>query len=289
MTSGPIHIVTDGTVRFPAGTDVGRYPLTIAPASLRHGARSLPITPDTQLDDVRDLFGDPEPIPSLEAPSPRQLAEIYAELQGRSEQILSLHTSSSLTRAYDNARGASQQFLGRANIQVIDSQTISYGLGLMVTAAGQAILRGASFEEVVRVVRGMVPRMYMVFFLDDLLYLEHNRLVSRSQAILGNMLGLIGFLTLEEGKIVPMEKVRSRVRALEKLVEFVSEFAAVEHLGVLRSTEVSDDETAALLERLQQVHPRIPIGIASYGPAVATYVGFRGLGLIVLEAGDGGR
>jgi DegV family protein with EDD domain len=183
-----------------------------------------------------------------------------------------------------NARAASQQFLGRCNIQVIDSQTISFGLGLLVQAGIEAAARDEEFDDIIRVVRGMIPRLYTVFFLDDMVYLERNKLVSRSQAVLGNMLGVIPFLTMEEGKIVPMEKVRSRSRALEKLVEFVSEFSTVDSLALLQGRAEPTEETALIAERLQAIHPHTPIILGSYSPSLATFIGPDSLGVVVLEA-----
>jgi fatty acid-binding protein DegV len=115
-------------------------------------------------------------------------------------------------------------------------------------------------------------------------YLERNRLVSRSQAILGNMLGVIPFVTMEEGQVVPMEKVRSRSRAIEKMVEFVAEFASVDHIALMQNTATPGEETEMVLERVRLIHPHAPINVIGYGPSVATLVGLNGLGMVVLES-----
>src|SRR3989304_5529946 len=80
---------------------------------------------------------------------------------------------------------------------------------------------GSPEDEVVRIVRGMVPRLYLVVFVADLTYLERSGLVTRSQALLGNMLGILPFLTMEDGKLGPRGKGRSRPRAVGKVVGFV--------------------------------------------------------------------
>ena len=134
----------------------------------------------------------------------------------------------------------------------------------------------------------MIPRLYTVFFLDDMAYLERNHLVSRSQAILGNMLGVIPFLTIEDGRIVAMEKVRSRTRALEKLLEFVTEFSTVEHLALLHSQSQLNEETRQVVERLQGMHPGTPLSVLTYGPSLATFVGPNALGIVVLETEEEG-
>ena len=199
------------------------------------------------------------------------------------DQIVSIHASSKLSPTVANARAASQQFLGRCNIQVVNSQSLSVGLGLLVQAASEAVAAGKEFDDVVRIVRGMVPRLYLVLFVDDLMYLERSGLIARSQAVLGNMLGIIPFLTMEDGKLIPMEKVRSRPRALEKLVEFVGEFSDLEHLAILQSTPEMTDDSQLVAERLRAMHPDTPVSITSYGPSVATYIGLNSLGVVALE------
>jgi DegV family protein with EDD domain len=222
--------------------------------------------------------------PTTEVPPQEEIVTLYANLQSGADQILSLHTSSGLSEMVTNASAASQHFLGRVDIQVIDSQSASIGLGWLVQAAAEAAARGDSLETLVRIVRGMIPRLYMVFFLDDLTYLEQNGLISRSQAILGNMLGIIPFLTMEEGRMIPMEKVRSRPRAIEKLIEFVCEFADVEHLAILQSSRRPTQESLSIMDRLRSYHPKARINTVCYGPSLSTFVGFNSLGVAVLEA-----
>jgi len=277
------RIVTDSSVRFSSPDLLSRHPVTLAPVTIRRGEEIFEDHPATELADAWRLFEGGDLPPVSEPTSVEGFVRLYEGLQRESTQIVSIHTSSGLSRAFENARQASQQFLGRCNVQVIDSQTLSIGLGLLVQSAAEAAAQGAEFEELVRVVRGMIPRLYTVFFLDDMAYLERNGLVTRSQAILGNMLGVIPFLTMEDGKIVPMEKVRNRPRAVEKLVEFVSEFSEVDALAVLQNTSVPGEETRLVLERLHALHPRTDIQITSYGPSAATFVGLNSLGVVVLE------
>jgi len=99
----------------------------------------------------------------------------------------------------------------------------------------------------VRTVRGLVPQIYIVFFSENLEYLERGGRIGHAQALLGTMLGIRPFLTLEEGEIRPMEKVRTREEALEKLVEFVSEFDTVEQLYIIRGSLTPREEIDVLL------------------------------------------
>jgi DegV family protein with EDD domain len=279
-----IRIVTDSSVRFLNPDNNHHHLISLVPTTIRFEDQAVEDRPDLLLNDVRARFEAEAGRAYADPPSVEQLIEVYSRLQKETDEIVSIHTSAGINSGFRNAVKASEGFRGRCEIQVIDSTSMSAGLGLLTSTAAAAAEAGSSLEDVVRVVRGVIPRLYIVFFLDDLAYLERNGLVSRSQAILGNMLKVLPFLTIEHGRLIPMEKVRTRIRAQEKLIEFVTEFSDIEQLGILHSTPEPDEEALLVAERLEALYPATPIRYVNYGPAAATYVGLNGLGLVVLES-----
>jgi len=279
-----IHIVTDSSVRFLDLENSHHDLISLVPTTVRFEDQAVEDRPDLLLGEVRSRFEADPGKAYADPPSVEQLVSVYSRLQDETDEIVSIHTSVGINATYRNAVKASEGFRGRCDIQVIDSTSLSAGLGMLVSRAAAAAEAGSSLEDVVRVVRGIIPRLYVVFFLDDLAYLERNGLVSRSQAILGNMLHIFPFLTVEHGRLIPMEKVRTRIRAQEKLIEFVTEFSDIERLGILHSTTEPDEEALSVAERLEALYPDTPISYVNYGPALATYVGLNGLGLVVLES-----
>ena len=277
-------IVTDSTVRFSIRGFLERYPISIAPLTIRRGRNSFVEAAKNNPRDLDLLFSGDDVLPVAEPPSQDTFARLYDKLRRDTDQILSIHTSSLINPVAANAHEASQQYLGRCDIQVIDSQSISVGLGLLVQAAADAVAQGEEFDEIIRIVRGMIPRLYAIFAVDNLAYLEHNQMITRSQAILGSMLGVIALLTIEDGKIIPMEKVRTRARAIEKMVEFASEFSSVEHIAILQNSLRTADESRTLKDRLRALYRNTQITITEYGPSVATYVGPMSMGVVILEA-----
>ncbi|MFQ5922183.1 MAG: DegV family protein [Anaerolineales bacterium] len=280
-----IHIVTDSSVRF-LNPENNSDLIRLVPTTVQFEDQPVEDHPDLLLSEVRNRFEADLGKAFADPPSIEQLVEVYSRLQDETDEIVSIHTSAGISSSFRNAVRASEGFRGRCDIQVIDSTSLSAGLGLLASAAAVAAESGSSLEDVVRVVRGIIPRLYTVFFLDDLAYLERNGLVSRSQAILGNMLNVFPFLTVEHGRLIPMEKVRTRIRAQEKLIEFVMEFSHIEQLGILHSTTEPDQEALSVAERLEALYPDTPISYVNYGPALATYVGLNGLGLVVLESDE---
>jgi DegV family protein with EDD domain len=152
---------------------------------------------------------------------------------------------------------------------------------MLVTAAAQAAESGANVDEVVRLVRGMIPRIYIAFFSDTLEYLERGGRIRKAQAILGGMLNIKPLLILEDGDIVALEKVRTRAKAVEKLVEFIIEFTHIERMVILHST--TPDDVNLLIEQLNLALPNLEMRVELYGPSLGTHLGPGALGVVVYE------
>lgn len=283
MRISNIHVVTDASACL-ADAQIWNHPnLSAVSATVRRAGEARPERPGAALREYRDMFTDHQNPGFLDPPSEGKFADVYRRQCLERASVISIHSSPAVVSGLAAARAAADQFRGRCDIEVINSQTMSFGLGLMVEAALQGIDNGWSYERIVRVVRGMIPRVYVVFFLEDLFHLERHGLITRSQAILGNMLGVLAFLTMEDGRLIPMEKVRSRPRALEKMVEFVGEFSDLERIAVLIPEKSSPDDAHWIEERLDYLTPRTKLVLCDYGPSGAALAGTNGLGVVVLE------
>jgi DegV family protein with EDD domain len=277
-----VYVVTDSTAQLDPelAEELG---VTVVPLEISFGSQKFLEGIDLTTEEFfRRVAHTPE-LPTAVAPSVEEFLEVYATLNRSTDQILSLHVSSKLNQTCANARHAADNFLGRCEIIVLDSLTISLGLSILVEAAARTAQEGAVLDEVVRLVRGMIPHIYAVFFTDALDYLERDQHLSKSQSILGTMLSIRPFLAVEEGEIIPMEKVRTREKAVDKLLEFVSEFARVEQIAVVQSPNRSAKDARLLLDRLQSSFPTYQFDTITYGPTLGTYIGPQSLGLIVYE------
>lgn len=275
-----VKIVTDSTADMPPQV-VDELGITIVPLTIQLGQKTLRDSVDiTPADFVQRMSRTTTP-PTTIAPTQRQFEDLYNELIKGGNEIVSIHVSSKLSQTYRNASRAALPLLGRSKISVIDSQLITVGLGMLVTAAGRAAAQGASLEEVVKLVRGMIPRIYIGFFVETLDYLERGGRIGKAQALLGNMLNIKPLLILEEGEIVALEKVRTRAKAIEKLVEFITEFTHIQKMVVLHGNTPQD--VATLIEQTNLLMPNLDISVDHYGPTMATHVGTDALGVVVYE------
>lgn len=280
---GRVQIVTDSAAHFmdpaiPAQLGIRVLPLIIkfGPATFRDGV-------DLTTDEFFERLLKNTHHPFYYAPPVDEFRAVYADILRSTDQILSIHMSDKLGRVVSHARTAAADYLGRSKIIVVDSATTSVGLGILVEAAARAAQQGQPLDEIVRLMRGMIPHIYTVFFTHSLDCLEHSGRIGKSQAILGTMLGIKPFLTIEDGQINPIEKVRTRERAIDKLVEFVAEFTRIERITILRGADTLTEDTRLLLERLALNCPRYTYPVMHYGPALGCDIGPDGLGIVVYE------
>jgi DegV family protein with EDD domain len=277
-----VRVVTDSTAQLDAEL-VRELGVITVPLEISFGAQTFREGVDLTVEEFFRRATHSSVLPKASAPSVEEFRQVYAAASRSTDQILSLHVSSQLNETCIHARSAADFFLGRCEIEVIDSGTISLGLSILVDAAARAAVEGAALDDVVRLVRGMIPHVYAVFFTDTLDYLERDHHLTESQAMLGTMLSIKPFLALEEGEIIPMEKVRTHDKVIDKLIEFVSEFSSIEKIAIVQSPSRAGKDARVLLDRLQSNYPGYEFDTITYGPTLGTYIGPFSLGLIVYE------
>ena len=279
-----IQLITDGTAYLSA-------------ARLRElGIISLPIVAqangrnfmyDQQTDGHIDLLAELEQSRSpveIVGPSPDDFRAVFERTLYRTNRMLLILSSSHLSPVMRNARIAARDFMGRCDITVLDSQTMSVGLGLLVEKAGELLQQGdLSLPDVVKLIRGMIPRIYVVMISHTLDYIYNSGKLSAMQAILGAMLKIHPFLVIEDGDIIPQEKSRKPERALDKLVEFASEFSRISQLVIFQSGAQPTEEALLLKTRLEQIMLNRDFPIITYDPILASHIGPEGVGMVIYE------
>jgi DegV family protein with EDD domain len=204
------------------------------------------------------------------------------------DSILSIHVTQTMSAACANARAAAQQLLGRCTVHVLDSMTASLGLGFLVELAAQQVDSAASLDDLARIVRKQTARVYSMFYTETLDYLQRSGLLSESHTTLGEMLGIKPLVTIEDGQLVATEKVRTRVQAVDKLIEFVGEFdPATDRLVIVHHSagpHASLGEPARTLQNrlTNELHwPTVPT--VPYNPSLGTFLGPDATGVVIYQ------
>jgi DegV family protein with EDD domain len=276
-----VKIVTDSSVLLPKPDLIEELGIEVVPLIVRAGEQSYPErvqAPDEPT--LRKMIQNSKLV-SIEAPTVGQARRTFERLGRTTDTIVCVHTSGALNDIAEVMQQAAQSYAGRQRIVVLDTATTSVGLGLIVEAAAKVAAEGAPLSEIVRTVRGMIPHMYALFFSDSLDYLEAWGRLGPAQTFLGTMLGVKPLATMEDGDLLPVEKVRNYQRAVDKLYDFIIEFSRIEQMYLVQHE--FETEAAQLLERLELIYPGREFPVVGYGPSLAVHIGPKALGVIVYE------
>jgi len=286
---GKVRIVTDSSAQFLDPTVVDRYGITVVPHTILLGSRAFREGIDIEPQAFFQLVRQTEFPARLMAPSADDFTAVFKRLNRETDQILAITMSRHMSQAWENALRASKALLGRCDIVPLDSTTTSVGLALLVEQAAQAAEDGATLDDIVHLIRSLLPHVYSVFYVDSLTYLRHNNLLSEAQVLLGTMLDIKPFLTIENGELIAMEKVRSQAQAIEKLIEFVAEFSELQHLVILTNALLPAERTRLLLEHLAMEFPDRSFPQVLYQPSLVALIGPDGYGVVVQEEAEAGE
>jgi DegV family protein with EDD domain len=274
------RIITDSTA-YLTPDQVAQQEITVLPVDIYLGDQKIRVGSDHNVKQLFQRMAADQAQTTKAVIPPSAFEEAYSQLGRQTDQILVIVGSSKLSSGFAAAKSVANAFLGRCRIAVLDTMATSWGLGLLVEAAAKAAEAGQSLDEIVRLVRGMLPHIYVVLFVERLDYLEKGNRIGPAQALLGTMLSIKPLLIMEEGEIVPLEKVRTRTNAIEKLADFVAEFASIEQVVIMQSP--MGNGTELLVENLNLILPGRSFPVIEYDAVLACHLGPDAMGVTVYE------
>lgn len=284
--AGKVRIVTDSSASFEDPNFVDDYEITVVPLNVHFGNQAYQEGIDIGAEEVFTRVNHTNEIPRISAPPADVFESVYQSLGKTTDQICVLVSSAQFTKAHEHAQMARSSLLGRCDIAVIDSMTTSLGLGYLVQTIAEAAHRGSNLDEVVRIARSIVPRLYSIYYVDTLEYIRQAGLIGATQATLGTMLEIKPLLTIENGKLIAMEKARTHSQAIDKMVEFVTEFTYISKLGILQNTLQITDQTRMLQDRLALEFARLQYPLMLYEPLLLSVIGPNAMGMAIMEGID---
>ena len=219
-------------------------------------------------------------------PSTQEFVRYYTRLGRDYDSIVVLTLSSLVNPTMSHALAASEQYSNGAPVEVIDSQTTAIGLGMLVQIAAQAAAQGASLKEIDRCLRASIPRVYLLLCIPELTYLAQSGHMDYAQAWVGEMLGILPIFTFEDGRLVPMEKVRTPRHLFEAFQDFLGEFDSPAQIALVNSSGRGSLRTSPLRQFVLDTFPETLFSEHSIQPHLAALFGPRSIGLVVLESPD---
>jgi DegV family protein with EDD domain len=278
-----ICILTDSAVQFSQPGFAGRNDVRVIsydvhlrsqvyPDGEGYKATSLPPTVPENLN------------PRLVPPDSEKLLQIFLNLSFHYQDIIAIFTSSELSSLFSHAEKAAAAAKSQVPVTLIDSQTTSVGLGLLVQLAAESAAHGLNATEIERRVRKAVPRVYTLISASGLSYLSEAGFIDLAQATVGEMLNLIPIFSLEEGKLSSIEKARNLRGVMDFFQEFLGEFDHLQHIALIQGASPYNHESHILREHAQDHFPKTSFSEHTINLPLATLVGPRSLALIIMES-----
>lgn len=228
-----IRVVTDSTCDLPPDI-IEKYQVKVVPIYINIGKQEYLDGIDITRQEFYQKLPDLPEHPTTAVPSPLKFKAIYDSLaEEGAEDILSIHISQALSAMVNVARTAAQETISAA-VHVIDGHQLSIGTGFLVETAAQMASVGHSVKEIIEALQSQIKRTRVFAALDTLEFLKRSGRMNHWMSSLGSLLQIKPILTMFDGK-PENEKVRTRERALHRLVEMLSAAAPFERVALLHT------------------------------------------------------
>jgi DegV family protein with EDD domain len=236
-TLAHVRIVTDSTADL-SPQEADRLGVTVVPLTVFFGSRGYLDGVDLSPPQFYDMLAASTTFPTTMPPDAERMYAAYAQLAASgATAIVSLHISSRLSETVTAARDAARRMDPRVPVAVIDTGQASVGMLPAVRFAAQMAQWGAPLDAIKAEVRGILDRTRVYFVVDTLEYLQRGGRIGRAQRLLGTLLDAKPLLTVTDGEVAPVETVRSRQRAHERLAELVQGWGPLAEVYVGQTTD----------------------------------------------------
>ena len=273
-----VAIVTDSTAYIPDNL-VKEYSISVAPQVLIWGEETYEDGIDIYPNEFYNRLANTEVMPSTSQVTPRSFDKIFSDLLAKEFEILAILLSDKLSGTISSAVQIKEELPG-APIEIFDSQTVAMSLGFQVLHAARAAADGASLVECKQVAEKVRDHVGVVFAVDTLEFLHRGGRIGGASRFLGSALNLKPILEVKDGKIEAIERVRTRKKSLNRLIELVEErLSGVEpvriaslHANALSDAQFLLDTSIAKFNPIETVFSEV-------SPVVGTHAGPGTVGL----------
>ncbi|HZU76403.1 MAG TPA: DegV family protein [Dehalococcoidia bacterium] len=276
-----LRIVTDSTADLDAD-EAASLGIAVVPLTVFFGDEAFLDRVEIAPEAFYQRLVSSKVFPRTSQPSPARFEETYRKLaEEGADQIVSIHISSRLSGTLNAARVAAGRAPSGCEVVAVDSMSVAGGLGTMARRAAQVAADGGRAEAARRAAEAMIPRHRISILLDTLEYLHKGGRIGRARAMLGGLLNVKPIVRLQDGEVGPGERVRSRIRGIERIYDSVVQLDDLEEVIVQHTG--SEAEAEALAARLRAALPNVPVDLRWIGPVVGAYVGPHGIGAVSVQ------
>ena len=274
-----VAIVTDSTAYLP-GEAVARFGIDVVPLSVAVGDQVLTEGADVSPAEVAHALQRRVRV-TTSRPTPEAFAAVYRSAAARgAEAVVSLHLSAEFSGTYEAAVLAAQD--APLPVRVVDTRMVAMALGYCVLTAAETALAGGTLDEVAAAAEKRAAATAGFFYVDTLEYLRRGGRIGAARALLGSALAVKPLLHLEDGRIQPLEKVRTSSRAIARLEEIAIQQAGTAEVDVTVHHLVAAERAEGIAERLRERIPGLrELYVGEVGAVIGAHVGPGLLAVVV--------
>jgi DegV family protein with EDD domain len=265
-----VRIVTDSTSDLPPeiAQELG---IIVVPAYVHFGSQSYRDGVDITSEQIFERMLSGSVHPTTSSPAPGDFADVYNRLSGETDEIVCLTVTSKQSAIYEAAMTGKQSFKGKSRVEVIDSQSVTMGLGLMAMLAAREARDGKTIDDVLDVVRSAIPRTHGMATLDTIKHVLKGGRLGRGGGLLGSLVKVKPLLEIKDGWIRLCGVTRTRSVGMERVCQYVTRHLPIEEVAVVHSNALREAEGMA--ERIRSISPQNRPVIAKLGSALGVHAG----------------
>ena len=274
-----VAVVTDSTADLPTAVQE-RLGVVVVPLIINWDGKTYRDKLDLNHAEFYRRLRTSKSLPRTGAPSLAAFEAVFREQLKQHDAVVSLNLAGRLSGTYEVARRAAESVDPR-HIAVIDSGSVSVCLGWLAEMAATLARAGAALGDIVERLEEARGRLRILALLETLEFLQRGGRIGRAAALAGTLLAVKPILSVNDGEVAPVERVRTMNGALRRLVELVVAQGPVERLGVIDADAASN---AAQVERqLRERYPDLGVERGELGPVVGTHggPGLVGVGMLL--------
>jgi len=273
-----IAVVTDSTAYIPENL-LKKYHIHTVPLSVVFGEETFREEIDISTEGFYQKVKDSKDLPSTSQPAIGTFIELFEELAKSHDAIISVHLSKKLSGTYDAALSAGEM-VKNSNVHAYDSGLSAMPQGFYAIAAAEMAQEGKTVEEILAKLDDMKNKTRSYFMVDDLSHLQRGGRLSNAQAILGSLLNIKPVLHLVDGQIVPFEKIRTRKKAIKRIMGMLEEDAKGGKIKRVVFIHANNEQAAITLrDSFTEKYSDIETILSYFGPVIGTHLGEGSIGV----------
>ena len=278
MKNRKVAIVTDGACSLtPAqGEQLG---VNIAPVYITFEEKTYRAGIDLDHEGFYRFLKESKKLPTTAQPTAADFLELYNKLADEADEIVTIVISHHMSATLQSAEMAKEHF-DKVPVHIIDSESVSLGLGLMAIAAAKAAEQGKDAKAVLNLIENIKQNINVIFTVNTLEYLHKGGRIGGGTAFLGAALDIKPILYIKDGRIEPLERQRTRKRSISRMVELMEKKVGSKpvHVAILHGN--APEESHQLEETIRNQFNCVDMLNSDMGPVIGVHAGPGTLGLV---------